>query len=302
MPIGEDSRLIRSTALQANLASTAVEVVIPDAQKVLLETSASRFGVQQETEKLLIEINHSFVGWTQTLEDLHYRAMGDFYHHNIHDRGAEAIAVFCALYRKVAEQATPKTLRPVALRYWFYYLEKVLTNSCEFLQRNYEAITTAVDHLGRIFEQMPEYAIEVSPRIKRLARTIAKLEPGPLNTPVTRLLQSSLAAVYRRWLGLSDPIDWVYEQVGRRDADPTHPALRLISHVQLRHALEQATGLDDTLPVQREILDEMPDNGEIVRAYINAADCMASTVEDNDKAAHNALVARIRWLIRVLGI
>ena len=50
-------------ALQANLASTAVEAVVPEWQKVILEITEPWFGVHQATEELLQEINHPFPGW-----------------------------------------------------------------------------------------------------------------------------------------------------------------------------------------------------------------------------------------------
>ncbi len=72
--IPQRTRETRSKALEVNLRRTAVTVVIPEEQKVLLEVTANHRGVHENTRKLLWEINHRYVGWAQTLEDLHRRA------------------------------------------------------------------------------------------------------------------------------------------------------------------------------------------------------------------------------------
>jgi hypothetical protein len=106
----------RSTALEVNLRRTAIDVVIPEEQRVLLDITADRYGVQQNMRKLLRELNHSYIGWAEALEDLHRRAMGDFAHYALHERGAEAIEIFVALYAKAAQQASPAFLRETATR------------------------------------------------------------------------------------------------------------------------------------------------------------------------------------------
>ena len=87
-------------ALRVNLARTAVEVVIPERDRVLLEVVAGWKGLEAQTSHMLREVHHQFVGWPQALDDLHARAMGDFAHYDAHPKGADGVAVFCELYAK----------------------------------------------------------------------------------------------------------------------------------------------------------------------------------------------------------
>lgn len=64
-------------ALEANLARTAVDVVVPPEHAILLEITARWRGVHDATEQLLREIHHDYVAWGPMLNDLHRRAMGD---------------------------------------------------------------------------------------------------------------------------------------------------------------------------------------------------------------------------------
>ena len=47
-----------------------IDVVIPAEHAVLLEIIAAQHGIHESTRKLLREINHRYVGWPQTLEEL----------------------------------------------------------------------------------------------------------------------------------------------------------------------------------------------------------------------------------------
>ena len=88
--------------IETDLPQTNLEAVIPEEQKVLLEVNSDRYGIHQQMEKLLLEINTDDVDWSQTLENLHSRAMSDFSYYNTHKRGADAIGVYCGLYTQVA--------------------------------------------------------------------------------------------------------------------------------------------------------------------------------------------------------
>jgi len=168
-------RETRSRALEVNLRRTAVAVVIPEEQKVLLEVTADHRGVHENTKKLLWEINHRYVGWAQTLEDLHRRAMGDFGHHVAHERAADAIGVLCDLYARAAEQASPPGLRETAVRKFMYYLEKVAREAGDRLPRLLPPLDRTLDRLGAVFRRDPRLAAIASPRLKRFAETAIKV-------------------------------------------------------------------------------------------------------------------------------
>ncbi len=53
--------------IETDLPKTNLEAVIPEEQKVLLEVNSDRYGIHQQMEKLLTEINTDDVEWSQTL-------------------------------------------------------------------------------------------------------------------------------------------------------------------------------------------------------------------------------------------
>ncbi len=150
-------------ALSVNLARTAVEVVVPDEHRVLLEITEGFTGLQQATGELLREMHHRYVGWSQALADLHRQAAGDIHVYNRHPRGAEGIAVYCDLYAKVVEECGDPHVQVDAIRFWLGYLELVATRSGERLERNLPVVRDALARLGGILRAAPGLAAASSP-------------------------------------------------------------------------------------------------------------------------------------------
>jgi len=290
-----------SQALEVNLKRTAIDVVIPDDQRVLLDVTESAYGVQQETEKLLREINHAYVGWQQTLEDLHYRAMNDFFYYNSHERGPQGLEIFHGYYEKAASVADPEPLREVAVRYWIYYMERIVSDSKERSSKNAPSLEAAIKRLGEILGSSPARAANASGRLRRLLKALARQEPGDFDGAMDQaatLYTAILAGIYGQWLERDDPVDWYRQLVGDR---PAKKAVSSVSHQTLaahRQELVDVKAQGQPWRASIEGILALPENGAVVRAYLEAA----REVEDPEQEKWKNLQQRISWLSRVLGL
>jgi pyruvate,orthophosphate dikinase len=300
----QKTRELRSKALEVNLRRTAVNVVIPQAQRVLLEVTANHRGVNENTKKLLWEINHRYVGWSQTLEDLHRRSMSDFAHHVAHERAADAIGVLCDLYIRAAEQASPPELRETAVRKFMYYLEKVAREAGDRLPRLLPPLDRTLDRLAALFQSNPRLAAIASPRLKRFAETLLEAPSeaaGGTPERSLRLLAAALREVYEQWLAHEDPAAWWREQTRNGSDAPLPEPLAAVSHARLRGYLEELgriAGAEGPLSARAGTLLGLPDNAQIERGYLDAA----SSVESEANERWQNQVERIHWLVRVLSV
>lgn len=286
--------IARSGALEINLRRTAVEVVIPAEQLVLLEVTAHLPGLQEETRKLLREVNHRYVGWPQTVEDLHRRAMSDFAHHVRHERAADAVGVFCTLYARAVREALPASLRPGVLRNYLGYLEHVVRGAGARLGQLLVPVQAALADLESIIVADPGLAAAASSRLKALTAALQTAASGGARQRAVAVLRASLGLVYRRWLAAEDPVDWWREAEGV-DGHASPPASVIaIGHAHLRSCLER---LDQSSVETLETLLALPDEEQIERGYLEAA----ASVESPAKEAWENKVARIRWLMRLLS-
>jgi len=286
--------------LRVNLARTAVDVDIPDEHLVLLDVTAGWLGLEAATHDLLREVHHRYVAWPEALDDLHRRAMGDLHRYNAHDRGAEGIAVFCDLYAKVVEEASDASVRHDAMRLWLYYLEKLAAGSGDRLERNMAPLRRSLRRIGEILDHQPPVALGASPRLKRLAAALLAQGNGAVavaGREALDVLARSLAIVYREWLAREDPAAWYREISGPPSGRAAPDGIADRSHERLVALAEELERIGAGLPPaeRASALLELPDNGQIVRAYLDAAGLFA---RGGDPSA--ALLAEMHWLFRVL--
>ncbi len=280
-------------ALEANLARTAVDVVIPPEHAALLEIAEPWRGVQDATLALLREIHHRYPNWAQTLADLHRRAMNDFHYYDGCPRGADAIRIVCDLYATIVRDATPDDVRDDAARQWLTYLELVVRDSGDTLPRNLAAVHDAVRALDGLMAAAPRLAPVTSPALRRLGRTLTAVESqeAAATTEATlRLLAQTLGTVLTSWLERDDPAGW------ERDlAVHLLAGTGAVTHMELRSALATLHALTPPLLASAGAILAIPDNAQIVRSYLTASDALAGA------PGPAARMTQIRWLLRVLG-
>jgi pyruvate, orthophosphate dikinase len=291
-----------SGALEVNLRRTAVDVVIPSEHAVLLEMTATRYGVHENTRKLLREINHRYVSWPETLEELHRRAMGDLPYYLEHERAPDAIHVFVALYARVVEQARTDPVRESAVRQWLYFLEKVVDTSGDALTRLVPAMKAAISRLEVILHESPRLAVCVSARLRHFARRLLAAAPEDgedLQQRVLSLLVATLRAVYTEWLAQPDPEEWWRAHGG---AAPVPGAFAAISHAHHRNSLarlERLASGPPPLASRADALFALPDDARIERGHLDAT---AHIGPAGKAPAGPERIARIQWLIWILSI
>ena len=286
-------------ALDTNLAQTAVEVVIPSEHLVLLDISSGWYGIRRGTEELLREVHHHYASWPQTLADVHRRATSDFHYYNRHERGPEALSVYCDIYAKILEEATEPAVRADAVRLWLHYLEILATGSGERRDQNLVVLRAALSRIAPSIEGSPELAAAASSRLRRLAGALATLPAataGPALDDALGLLRAALRQVYRIWISREDPISWYREVTSTSNDEPVPEPIERISHGRLREHLRDLTALTGAgLRERTPDLLSLPDDRQIVQAHLDATEAVAAGAE-----TPSGLLSRIHWLLRLL--
>lgn len=287
---------IPSKALEANLRRTAAEVTIPEEQRLLLQIVEPLYGVHQDVEGLLREINHPYVGWRETLTHLGFRSLDSFDHFNRDPRGEETVGVICSLFAKAARQARPEDLRDEAMRLWFNYLERIVEGSGAYFARNLPALIKGLLLVGEILAEDDGLAVSSPSRIKRFCRAL--VQHVGLDERVDEvldvaldLLSGALAKVYRLWLSHEDPLAWMMAH-----EVSSASVLEVISHEALRGFLDALSSCPAGGERVQAIL-ALPDNARLEGAYIEAA----SAITSGDASSWRTDLARSEWLLMILS-
>jgi pyruvate,orthophosphate dikinase len=268
---------LRSSALQVNLERTAAKVQIPEEYLPLLEIVQDHYGLQKKTNDLLIELNHPFVNWEYVLQQLRTISIGDFYEYNRHTRGQEAVRIILRIYLRVIQHAANEEIRENAVRYFFDYLDTILSKSNEYLPRNMELLPSLVEFLRGIADNEGSILKKSSGYFKRTLKLL--FEQGvtvPMDS-LALLLCKVFKDAYKFWLTQPDPAGWFHGD------GETDEAIRVfgeiispLSHKHLRSLLDKVDAVNESTGSEPEkacsAYAELPDYWQIVNGYLMIAD------------------------------
>ncbi len=256
-----------SSALEINLRRTAAEVEIPAECQILLDATAQSVGVHQKTKALLQEVYHPFANWFAILQDLRAYSIGNFYHHNNYEKGDEAIAALISIFFLVETNAPNEALQQESMRTLIRYLEKVVEQSAEHLERNRPVVESAIGAIdGRCKETCP-YAPLLSGPLRRLFGRIQATDEGWDTDLLHSVLVRHLKSSCDHWLSRPDPIEWVDPP-----PDESTSALFQLSHKNLEVARDAIHEPGISFDAMIEDTRRYPDHSTIERLYLDAAE------------------------------
>ncbi|MFH1681879.1 MAG: PEP/pyruvate-binding domain-containing protein [Candidatus Eisenbacteria bacterium] len=284
-----ESRENGLSALEINLQRTATKVEIPPEQQPLLEATRGSVGVHEKTRALLQEVNHPYVNWAHVVDELGPYATGNFYYHNVFEKGHEAIRVIVRIYFAAAEKTASPELRIEAARSLLRYLEKVMEESGPHRERNRPAVEEAFRWLTRRFEEDPEGASLLSGATRRAARSVLRHDPDLDRGLVLFAAEKALRETYRVWLALPDPSGWAGER-GLEDL----PSLRSLSHENLRACLDRLGALSGEGALVEDA-EGLPDQAGMENLYLRAADEVEKTRE-----GWEGYTGKVLFLLKIL--
>ncbi len=277
------------SALEINLQRTAAKVEIPESQRVLLDVTAKSAGIRQRTQALLEEVNHPYANWGEVLQDLRTYAMENLYYIDAHERGVEGLQVLIDIFFRIEKESDNQLDHFEAIRSLSRFLEKLVRESGELLERNRPLIDAT---LREIDYRIPrnDYGSLLSGSLRRLFETMH--EAGGWNEDTMRnLLADALRLTYDAWLRRTDPSEWIDPP-----ADENTPSLRRVSHEAIweyRKALDQKTP-----PSLRELIEDkerFPDQSTIEGLYLYAAEEIGRRQD-----GWSGYTAKVLFLLRVL--
>lgn len=245
--LGEPSPPISSGALLINLQRTALAVRIPEPQKLLLEIVESKVGIHRQTEALLREANHPYANWDELVESLRTRALGDFYYHNRHQRGHQALSIFIDLFFECLAKCQSRAKQTRAFASLLDFIELILVESGPAASRNRPVLEQAFARLDEWLKQEPWLATKGTPRLRKMIRKVLSLEDSPPLERLARLYGYALRKNYEIWLAQDDLEAWfLSEQENLFEGRDYGALFRSVSHARLQEMLSSL----ESLPLQ----------------------------------------------------
>ena len=266
----------RSTALEINLERTKAIVEIPDKYRILLDVAQNHYGVLKRTEELLIELNHPFVNWEYVITQLKGLSIGDFYDFNLHDDGLSALKTLADIYVTVISSASDEDIQDSAVRYFFEYINALLSNSNGNLARNTAIFPFVFQSLFTISVLKSSLLKKSSSYIKTAIKLIIEHHVNVDISELNKLLSTVFESTYLFWLTEPDPVEWFSPNGETKETGEAYNEFILpLSHQHMHELLIQlkdisrkpVTSVEHIMPYL-----DMPDYVQIMNGYLLIAD------------------------------
>ena len=242
--------MIKSKALEANLASTHVDVTI-DARYECIQAVMSRyFGLMEGVNTFLRELSHPYRNWQFIVGEARGYALDYFHLFQSHPRGVEAAEAMIGIFSEVIEADVDEDVRTDAVDNLLLYLQQIVGDSHDRLPDFLPALNTAFDWIQDCPDDRFFLFVKSFYPIKRILRLLRDRGSSALTdyAVLNRLLIRTCKVTYDFWCEVKDPWDCFQAAAGQiPDPEPVRACFSEISHDVL-HALKDHLHQIESLP------------------------------------------------------
>lgn len=200
--------MLKSKALEVNLAHTQVEVVVDPRYACLQEVMAGYYGLLDRLGTFLKEVSHPYKNWQYIVDNSRSFSLDYFHLFKTHPKGPEAVRRLIGLFCSALEADTDRRVHVDAADNLILYLQKIITASEEALGRFYPIVADTFDFIHQLPDPVFEHFVRSFYGMKRLAQSLldAPVSDGINYQSINQLLARYYAVTYDYWLSEADPL------------------------------------------------------------------------------------------------
>ncbi len=278
-----------------------VQVDVPQRYKILMDIIKDYPGILSAADPLFREMSCEHWDWSAVIRELRSYALKNFYLHDHHEKGIDAISLILDLFLEAIENSDT-SVQQTACESLIFYLEKILIDSHNDLRKYAPLFEDCFIRLYRLGEKHFFILVTNPHQIKKLGQIILGKKPDGINIKVfNELLIRYFFTTFEYWLMREDPFQWFKKEMRdtlNRDQSANLEALFYpISHIHLK---ELVLHLNDAEQIGEQYsrlqhLITLPGYIQLVKCYEELADQLAVT-----GAAYTNLSIKMLYLLRIM--
>ncbi|MCJ7596080.1 MAG: pyruvate, phosphate dikinase, partial [Desulfobacterales bacterium] len=263
-----------SKALEINLKTSRVDVVISEKYDDLPEVMSRYQGLLEGLNVFLEELCHPFKNWQFIVKEARRYALDYLHLLKTHRRGPEAAGLYLEIFLDALGGSQDRAVKVDAADNLLLYLQTIIKDSGEQFSRFLPVINEGFDRIAASEDESFFLFVRSYYQINRLAMAFTEkaspdVQYGPINTLMSRYLQKT----YSYWLSEEDPLPWFHRETGLPDGDSAQirEIFDSISHERIRVWEERLASLlrkheRDSQDLLGDILS-LPGYGQLVEFY-----------------------------------
>lgn len=242
--------MIKSKALEANLASTHVDIIIDRRYECIQAVMSRYYGLTEGVNTFLRELSHPYRNWQFIVSEARSYGLDYFHLFQAHPRGVEAAEALAGIFMEVIAADVNDGIQTDAVDNLLLYLQHIITESRDRLPDFLPVLDATFNWIHGCPDRPFFLFVRSFYPIKRILRLLGERGNGAIadHSVLNRLLIRTFKVTYACWLENKDPWENFEAAAGRiRDPERVRACFSEISH-EVLHGLEERLKRIEKLP------------------------------------------------------
>ncbi len=279
----------------------ATKIEVPDRFSVLRDIVEDYPGILSAAQPLFREISAREWNWPAVMKEMRAYALKNFYLHDHHERGIEAIRLVVDVFLEGLEHHD-SAVRQAACESLIFYVEKILIDSHNSLEHYAALLEHCFGRLNRLAHHSFSALVANPHQIKRLGQIILGKYPDGFGIgSFNDLLVRYFSTTFHFWMVQEDPSQWLRraleDMLNTQQMEKLATLCEPVSHEHLKallHQLEEFEGIEDQYSRLQHLVT-LPGYMQVVKYYEELAGRLVITGD-----AYKDLRIKLLFLLRIL--
>jgi pyruvate,orthophosphate dikinase len=238
--------MIRSKALEVNIADYHVDVTIDEKYSILQEVMSKYYGIMEGLNTFLKELSHPYINWQFIVQEARGYSLDYFHLLRNHPKGPDAARLFIEIYTSAIESKSDMAVRADAVDNFLLFIQKVIKESGTAFKRFKPVIDDSFDRIRNYQGEDFFLFVKSYYQINKLAETLFNCSDAIEEDykAVNLLLLKYYERAYTYWLSERDPGSWFEKEADKiNNMGHFDTFFQNISHEQIKQYKTELEGL-----------------------------------------------------------
>jgi pyruvate,orthophosphate dikinase len=297
--------MIKSKALEVNLASYYVDVTIDSKYSVLEEVFSRYQGLLDGLSTFLKELSHPYKNWQFIVKEARSYSLDYFHLIYNHPKGPRGAEIFIDIFISVVESSAERQVKADAVDNLLLFLDKIIRESGFNLERFLPVLNDTFVRIRDFKDEHFYLFVKSFYQIKKIANDLTE-NPG-LDSfrydELNSLFIKYFKYTYSYWLSVPDPLFWFQKEANDiRSRKTVDELTREISHGQikkLKRKLEKTASLHQlgSKDLAKQLLD-FPGYRQFIELYSG----IPQKLLEYEAGSHRGYQYKLLFLLHVMNI
>ncbi len=206
--------VIKSKALEVNIADYHVDVDIDPKYEVLQRVMSRYFGIMEGLNAFLKELSHPYKNWQFIVKEARSYSLDYFHLLSGHPEGPEAAEIFADIYLVALRTTVDQRVRSDAIDNLLLYIQKIIRSADKDLSRFMPVINRCLDSIQGLEPEIFAVFVRSYYQINQILSPLANGAAPPSDfSAANRLLIAFFRHTFDYWGAEEDPKAWLEKEV-----------------------------------------------------------------------------------------